>query len=140
MGDLRAVGDFFVEIDGLHGKLNLANVKRVYINANFGTANLHAESSQGLLRKMYSLDDLTVERQNVMDYVRKLCDNISSYDEVTDTRLPMTQLHTVNEIFRLSREFDDDNDRVTPELIDRFWDNIMTTIGIYFLTLDARRF
>ena len=139
MGDSRAVRDFFVEIDGLHDKLNFAEIKREYKNAKFGTANLHDESSQRLLRILYSLNDLTVERQYVMDYVRELCDRISSYDEVVDARIPGAKLHTVNEIFRLSREFDDDRDREMKHLIDKFWDNIMTTIGIYFLTLDVHR-
>ena len=140
MGDSKAVRDFFVEIDALHDKLNFVEIKREYNNAKFGTANLHDESSQRLLRILYSLNDLTVERQYVMDYVRELCDRISSYDEVVDSGVPESKLHTVNEIFRLSREFDDDSDRETPELIDRFWDNIMTTIGIYFLTLDVHQF
>ena len=140
MGDSKAVRDFFVEIDALHDKLNFVEIKREYNNAKFGTANLHDESSQRLLRILYSLNDLTVERQYVMDYVRELCDRISSYDEVVDSGVPESKLHTVNEIFRLSREFDDDSDRETPELIDTFWDNIMTTIGIYFLTLDVHQF
>ena len=140
MGDLKAVSDFFQKVDGLHNGLIFSDIRRKYNNAKFGAADLHDAGSQKLLRELYSLNDLTTERQYVMDYVRKLCDMINSYYQVVDSRIPETQLHTVNEIFRLSREFDDDIDRETLELIDRFWDNIMTTVGIYFLTLDVHRF
>ena len=140
MSDLKAVREFFKEIDELHDNLNLEKIKLMYNNAEFENHDLHDADSQKLLRKLYSLNDLTVERQYVMDYVRELCDRISSYDEVIDARFPTTQLHTVNEIFRLSREFDNNSNRQAPDLIDRFWDNIMTTIGIHFLTLDAHEF
>ena len=140
MGNLKAVRDFFVEIDGLHDKLNLEEIRQRYNNAEFEKHDLHRPHSQKLLRMLYSLNDVTVERQCVMDYVRGLCNGISSYDDVVDSRIPETKVHTVNEIFRLSREFDEDDDREKSHLIDRFWDNIMTTVGIYFLTLDVHRF